>query len=72
LDDDGALTALLFPEDAKALAERPEPDWTHVHAELKKKGVTKARRAAAATPRRTPRPRTTSTMGLPQFRGHPS
>ncbi|WP_426749853.1 IS21 family transposase [Myxococcus sp. Y35] len=41
LDDDEALTALLFPEDAKALAERPEPDWAHVHAELKKKGVTK-------------------------------
>ncbi|WP_238539853.1 hypothetical protein [Corallococcus macrosporus] len=41
LDDDAALTALLFPEDAKALTERPEPDWAHVHAELKKKGVTK-------------------------------
>ena len=41
LDEDAALTALLFPEDAKALAERPEPDWAHVHAELKKKGVTK-------------------------------
>ena len=40
LDDDAALTALLFPEDAKALAERPEPDWARVHAELKKKGVT--------------------------------
>ncbi|MFP2923894.1 IS21 family transposase [Pyxidicoccus sp. 3LG] len=41
LDDDAALTALLFPEDAKVLAERPEPDWARVHAELKKKGVTK-------------------------------
>jgi transposase len=41
LDDDAALTALLFPEDAKALAERPESDWARVHAELKKKGVTK-------------------------------
>jgi transposase len=41
LDDDAALTALLFPEDAKAQAERPEPDWARVHAELKKKGVTK-------------------------------
>ncbi|WIG97987.1 IS21 family transposase [Myxococcus sp. SDU36] len=41
LDDDAALAALLFPDDAKALAERPEPDWARVHAELKKKGVTK-------------------------------
>lgn len=41
LDDDAALTALLFPEDAKAQAERPEPDWARVHAELKRKGVTK-------------------------------
>jgi hypothetical protein len=41
LDDDAALTTLLFPEDAKALAERPEPDWARVHAGLKKKGVTK-------------------------------
>jgi len=41
LDDDGVLTVLLFPEDAKALSERPEPDWAHVHAELKKKAVTK-------------------------------
>jgi len=38
LDDDAALTALLFPEDAKAQAERPEPDWARVHAELKRKG----------------------------------
>jgi transposase len=28
-------------EDAKALAERPEPDWARVHAELQRKGVTK-------------------------------
>ncbi|XXF79237.1 hypothetical protein P2318_05640 [Myxococcaceae bacterium GXIMD 01537] len=41
LEEDAALTALLFPEDAKALTERPEPDWARVHAELKKKGVTK-------------------------------
>ncbi|WP_140853638.1 hypothetical protein [Myxococcus xanthus] len=40
LDDDVALAALLFPEDAKVLAERPEQDWARVHAELKKKGVT--------------------------------
>ena len=30
----------MFPEDGKAAAERPEPDWAHIHAELKKKGVT--------------------------------
>jgi transposase len=41
LDDDAALTALLFPEDGKAGAERPEPDWAQLHTELKKKGVTK-------------------------------
>lgn len=41
LDDDGALAALLFPDDAKAETVRPEPDWARVHAELKKKGVTK-------------------------------
>jgi transposase len=41
LDDDSALTALLFPGEGKAAAERPEPDWARLHAELKKKGVTK-------------------------------
>ncbi|ATB28285.1 integrase [Melittangium boletus DSM 14713] len=41
LDDDSALTALLFPGDSKATAERPEPDWARIHAEFKKKGVTK-------------------------------
>ena len=41
LDDDAALTALLFPGDSKAAGERPEPDWASIHAELKKKGVTK-------------------------------
>ena len=41
LDDDAALTALLFPGEGKAAADRPEPDWARIHAELKKKGVTK-------------------------------
>jgi transposase len=38
LDDDAALTARLFPNEGKAVAERPEPDWASVHTELKKKG----------------------------------
>ncbi|QDE67336.1 IS21 family transposase [Myxococcus xanthus] len=41
LDDDGALTALFFPDEGKAIAHRPEPDWAQVHRELKRKGVTK-------------------------------
>lgn len=41
LDDDEALAARLFPTEGKAVAERPEPDWAVIHAELKKKGVTK-------------------------------
>jgi transposase len=41
LDDDEALAARLFPNEGKAIAERPEPDWALVHAELKRKGVTK-------------------------------
>jgi hypothetical protein len=41
LDDDEALAARLFPTEGKAVAERPEPDWALIHAELKKKGVTK-------------------------------
>ena len=41
LDDDAALTALLFADEGKVVASRPEPDWAHVHAELRRKGVTK-------------------------------
>jgi transposase len=41
LDEDAALTALLFPDEGKAVVGRPEPDWAHVHTELKRKGVTK-------------------------------
>lgn len=41
LDDDEVLAARLFPNEGKEVAERPEPDWALVHAELKRKGVTK-------------------------------
>lgn len=41
LDDDTALSALLFPAEGKGVAHRPEPDWAQVHRELKRKGVTK-------------------------------
>ncbi len=42
LDDDAALTALLFPDENRPQAHRPEPDWAAVHLELRKKHVTKA------------------------------
>lgn len=39
--DDAALEVLLFPLLASSAANRmPEPDWTVVHEELKKKGAT--------------------------------
>jgi transposase len=41
MDDDEALAAVLFPNEGKAEAERQEPDWATVNAELKRKGVTK-------------------------------
>lgn len=41
LDDDAALTALLFPDENRPQANRPEPDWATVHLELKRKHVTK-------------------------------
>lgn len=41
LDDDTALTALLFPDEHKPKMGRPEPDWARVHVELRKKHVTK-------------------------------
>jgi transposase len=41
LDDDAALTALLFPDENRPQRNRPEPDWAAVHLELKKKHVTK-------------------------------
>ena len=36
-DNDEVLTALLFAEEGKV----GEPDWAHVHAELRRKGVPK-------------------------------
>jgi hypothetical protein len=41
LDDDEALTRLLFPDERSAQPNRPEPDWARIHIELKKKHVTK-------------------------------
>jgi transposase len=40
-DDDVALTRLLFPDEHRPQAIRPEPDWARVHLELRKKHVTK-------------------------------
>ena len=41
LDDDAALTRLLFPDEKHPRRDRPEPDWARVHLELKRKHVTK-------------------------------
>jgi transposase len=41
LDDDAALTGLLFPNEHHPVAARPEPDWAAVHRELKRKHVTR-------------------------------
>jgi transposase len=41
LDDDAALTRLLFPSEGQPRHDRPEPDYATIHAELKKPGVTK-------------------------------
>jgi len=40
LEDDAALERLLFPHEGKPSSSRPEPEWTRVHAELKRKSVT--------------------------------
>jgi transposase len=41
--DDAELERRLFPSaDAAACAARTEPDWSHIHAELKRRGVTLA------------------------------
>ena len=41
--DDGELERRLFPPtDASSSAARAEPDWSHIHAELKRRGVTLA------------------------------
>jgi len=42
LDDDAALEARLFPHEKAQPPQRVEPDWAKVHAELRRKGVTKA------------------------------
>jgi transposase len=41
LDDDEALSKLLFPDEGKPQKNRPEPDWVRIHLELRKKHVTK-------------------------------
>lgn len=38
--DDDALETMLFPPAPPATVERPQPDFTHVHKELRRKGVT--------------------------------
>ena len=41
--DDAELERRLFPPtDAASSAARSEPDWSHIHAELKRRGVTLA------------------------------
>jgi len=42
LDDDLALTKLLFPDERNPQRDRQEPDWSRVLLELKRKHVTKA------------------------------
>jgi len=41
LDDDAALTRLLFPAEHHPVAQRPPPDWAWVHRELRRPHVTK-------------------------------
>lgn len=38
--DDAAIERILFPDGGKVKAERPIPDWSYIHSELKRKGVT--------------------------------
>jgi len=38
--DDGRLEALLHPGGTKDSPGRPEPDWAHIHRELRRAGVT--------------------------------
>ena len=42
IDDDLSLSTRLFEEARTQVRGRPEPDWAKVHAELRRKGVTKA------------------------------
>lgn len=41
LDDDAALTRLLFRDEGHPAPSRPEPDWARIHVELRRKHVTK-------------------------------
>lgn len=41
LDDDEALTRLLFPTEGQPVRTRPEPDWAAIHRELHRPHVTK-------------------------------
>jgi transposase len=41
LDDDAALTRLLFPSEGQPVVGRPDPDWAAVHRELRRPHVTK-------------------------------
>jgi transposase len=41
LDDDVALTRLLFPTERQPVRVRPEPDWPAIHRELRRPHVTK-------------------------------
>src|SRR5712664_1689971 len=41
LDDDAALTRLLFPDEGHPVWTRPEPDWALIHRELRRPHVTK-------------------------------
>ena len=41
LDDDEALTKLLYPHEGHPAKSRPEPDWCVIHQELRRKHVTK-------------------------------
>ncbi|MFN8544480.1 MAG: IS21 family transposase [Candidatus Binatia bacterium] len=41
LDDDAALTRLLFPSEGQPVRARPEPDWAAIHQELHRPHVTK-------------------------------
>ena len=41
LDDDAKLERVLFPDDGRPVANRPEPDWSWIHGELQRRHVTK-------------------------------
>lgn len=38
--NDTAIERMLFPDGGKVKGERPVPDWSYVHKELRRKGVT--------------------------------